>query len=187
MNNNNHGWTQMDIEPMLMNKRLPDLSKEEVDFLLDQLGSWEQIKAYQQFIAMSHTYMDAQDHPEIEPDPAIQKRISQKLKPQKTYKNGFESILVAFLGLFKLTSPIQSGMIAAMLAICFWINGTVNDFTSPSTVFANDSLAMQTAGIDSSIFFNRFNTNSITDSAYQWQEGNNRDSFSIDIKGIIRQ
>lgn len=187
-NSNKFNWTILDIEPMLLSKPLTDLTPEEMQFLQQHLGSWEQIKAYHQFLSMNHSCMDAQDYPEIEPDPMIQQRLRRKLKPQKTYRNGFESIGVALWGLFKVSSPLQTGMVAAMLAVCFWMNSTVNDFNSPHSVFANDSLTMQSAGVDSSVFFNRTNTHdSMSDSAYQWKHNNQADSFLFEIKGILRQ
>lgn len=186
MNTHKYNRTPLDIEPLLMEKSFEELDAAERAFLVEQLGSESQIKAYQQMLQCCE--MAAAIEPNLRPNAGIQAHVRSKVPPAPSLiKNGLESIFVALAGLFAVRSPMSSGIAIAMLTLAFWFGGNMEQSYYNNFEAMQDSLAINSTLPDAAIYEQALqnDSNTIITTPKTLNHKIVADSFSV--RGILRQ
>lgn len=138
----NNKLTKFDIEPILKAKNLNELTQVEYQFLIDQLGSEEQIIAYQQLIRQQQTAM--QNFRQLSPKPETHSLLRQRLKEKNAIavKSSFEGLLASIMGLFLSKNQYQIAWVLALVIAGFCFNQLIDVKLKPNQqdIILSDSL-----------------------------------------------
>jgi len=144
-------YSLFDIEPLLSCKPIEQLTKDELAFLKQHIGSIEQIKAYQQMLQLSMRHLDVQKAPEITPAPALQNLLRQRLvakqtsysAPTATTKSSFEPFFLFLWNLLTGHNATQPTFVVVAVVLGLWFGTNLETPFMHRNAHSNDSIVLQ--------------------------------------------